>query len=216
MKGLKTVYICSNCTYHSAKWMGKCPSCNQWNTFVEDVISTSPEESAAPKRKSMNTSGENRAISYGELEIPVTTLLEGSVVISKSIQDNDPYSIESNIYCTSWKRFAEGEFRTVNSYIYNEYDGFKLSCDEEFLADYIVKFFPDDSITQIFLRGSTEEDENALLFTIRKLPKADVSESDYQLAVGDEYTYICEITENGEDAGITTSEIRNIFSLSAQ
>ena len=70
MKGLKTVYICSNCTYHSPKWMGKCPSCNQWNTFVEDVISTSPEETAAPKRKSMISSTENRAISYSDLEIP--------------------------------------------------------------------------------------------------------------------------------------------------
>lgn len=70
MKGLKTVYICSNCTYHSPKWMGKCPSCNQWNTFVEDVISTSPEETATPKRKSMISSTENRAISYSDLEIP--------------------------------------------------------------------------------------------------------------------------------------------------
>ena len=70
MKGLKTVYICSNCTYHSPKWMGKCPSCNQWNTFVEDVISTSPEEAATPKRKSMISSTENCAISYSDLEIP--------------------------------------------------------------------------------------------------------------------------------------------------
>ena len=70
MKGLKTVYICSNCTYHSAKWMGKCPSCNQWNTFVEDVISTSPEEAAAPKRKSMISGTENQAISYSDLSIP--------------------------------------------------------------------------------------------------------------------------------------------------
>ncbi len=70
MKGLKTVYICSNCTYHSPKWMGKCPSCNQWNTFVEDVISTSLEETATPKRKSMISSTENRAISYSDLEIP--------------------------------------------------------------------------------------------------------------------------------------------------
>lgn len=152
----------------------------------------------------------------GELEIPVTTLLEGSVVISKSIQDNDPYSIESNIYCTSWKKFAEGTFRTVSSYIYNEYDGFRLSCDEEFLSDYIVKFFPDDSITQIFLRGSAEEDESTLLFTVKKLPHSEVADTDYQLAVSDEYTYICEITENGENEGITTGVIRNIFSLSVQ
>ena len=51
--------------------MGKCPSCNKWNTFVEDVISTTPEQ-PEPKRKSMvsGTSGENRAVSYNELEIP--------------------------------------------------------------------------------------------------------------------------------------------------
>ena len=71
MKGLKTVYICSNCSYHSPKWMGKCPSCNQWNTMVEDVINVAPEEPAA-KRKSLSGSLgiDNHAISYDELEIP--------------------------------------------------------------------------------------------------------------------------------------------------
>ena len=38
MKGLKTVYICSECEYESAKWLGKCPRCQSWNTFVEDVV----------------------------------------------------------------------------------------------------------------------------------------------------------------------------------
>ena len=71
MKGLKTIFICSNCSYHSPKWMGKCPSCSKWNTFVEDVINTAPEETSIPKRKSMLASNtENRAISYNELEIP--------------------------------------------------------------------------------------------------------------------------------------------------
>ena len=71
MKGLKTIYICSNCSYHSPKWMGKCPSCNQWNTMVEDVINTSTEEPAT-KRKSLSGSlgTDNHAISYDELEIP--------------------------------------------------------------------------------------------------------------------------------------------------
>lgn len=38
MGKLKTGFFCSNCGYESAKWLGKCPSCNQWNTFVEEVI----------------------------------------------------------------------------------------------------------------------------------------------------------------------------------
>src|SRR3989344_3979614 len=29
------MYICSNCEYGSASWMGRCPNCDQWSTFVE-------------------------------------------------------------------------------------------------------------------------------------------------------------------------------------
>ncbi len=36
----KTVFICSNCGYESAKWYGKCPSCNEWGTLSEEVVRT--------------------------------------------------------------------------------------------------------------------------------------------------------------------------------
>lgn len=35
---IKTAFFCQNCGYESAKWTGKCPSCGQWNTFVEEKI----------------------------------------------------------------------------------------------------------------------------------------------------------------------------------
>ena len=38
MSKIKTAFFCSNCGQESAKWLGKCPSCEQWNTFVEEVI----------------------------------------------------------------------------------------------------------------------------------------------------------------------------------
>lgn len=44
---LKTIYVCTNCGETSPRWMGKCPSCGQWNTLVEDVIR---EEPAAGKK----------------------------------------------------------------------------------------------------------------------------------------------------------------------
>ncbi|WP_373722927.1 ATPase domain-containing protein, partial [Bacteroides heparinolyticus] len=34
----KRVYVCSNCGQESPKWVGKCPSCGEWNTYVEEVI----------------------------------------------------------------------------------------------------------------------------------------------------------------------------------
>jgi DNA repair protein RadA/Sms len=44
MSKIKTAYFCSNCGYESAKWLGKCPSCNTWNTFAEEVISKGNEK----------------------------------------------------------------------------------------------------------------------------------------------------------------------------
>ncbi|WP_278372769.1 DNA repair protein RadA [Segatella bryantii] len=43
----KIVYVCSNCGQESAKWIGKCPSCNQWNTFKQIRITDSTGSSAA-------------------------------------------------------------------------------------------------------------------------------------------------------------------------
>ena len=38
MSKTKSAFFCGNCGYESAKWLGKCPSCGQWNTFTEEVI----------------------------------------------------------------------------------------------------------------------------------------------------------------------------------
>ncbi|HEX5150842.1 MAG TPA: DNA repair protein RadA [Parafilimonas sp.] len=44
MSKVKTAFFCSNCGYESAKWLGKCPACNQWNTFIEEVIERNSKE----------------------------------------------------------------------------------------------------------------------------------------------------------------------------
>lgn len=50
MKNKKTVYFCQECGYESAKWMGQCPGCKSWNTFVEETVSTKkPSSSGAMK-----------------------------------------------------------------------------------------------------------------------------------------------------------------------
>ncbi len=40
MAKIKSAYFCQNCGAQSAKWIGKCPSCGEWNTYIEEVIST--------------------------------------------------------------------------------------------------------------------------------------------------------------------------------
>ena len=34
----KSIYVCQSCDYHSAKWLGRCPSCGEWNTFEEQIL----------------------------------------------------------------------------------------------------------------------------------------------------------------------------------
>ena len=38
MNKIKKAFFCTNCGYESAKWTGKCPSCNEWNSFTEEII----------------------------------------------------------------------------------------------------------------------------------------------------------------------------------
>jgi DNA repair protein RadA/Sms len=38
MAKTKSTFLCQNCGHESAKWVGKCPSCNEWNTFVEETV----------------------------------------------------------------------------------------------------------------------------------------------------------------------------------
>ena len=47
LKNKKTVYFCQECGYESAKWMGQCPGCKSWNTFVEEL--TAKKEPAAKR-----------------------------------------------------------------------------------------------------------------------------------------------------------------------
>lgn len=49
LKNKKIVYFCQECGYESAKWMGQCPGCKAWNTFVE--------ESVTPKKASASSAG---------------------------------------------------------------------------------------------------------------------------------------------------------------
>ena len=44
-KKLQSAFFCQNCGYQSSKWLGKCPQCNEWNTFVEEVTSKHLEKS---------------------------------------------------------------------------------------------------------------------------------------------------------------------------
>ncbi|MBO5744440.1 MAG: DNA repair protein RadA [Clostridia bacterium] len=61
----KSAYVCSECGYRSAKWLGKCPSCMQWNTMEEELIEQTPQ-----KRLESVSDGVVHSQRIGELGMP--------------------------------------------------------------------------------------------------------------------------------------------------
>lgn len=38
MAKVKKAYFCKNCGFEAPKWLGRCPSCGEWNTFTEEIV----------------------------------------------------------------------------------------------------------------------------------------------------------------------------------
>jgi DNA repair protein RadA/Sms len=54
MAKVQTTFFCRNCGASSAKWVGKCPSCNEWNTFIEEVIHKEKNDYKSTWKKESN------------------------------------------------------------------------------------------------------------------------------------------------------------------
>ena len=90
-KAPKTVFVCNECGYESAKWMGKCPACNSWNTFFEKKIEKITENGVKISKetntpKALNTyKGEEVArtsTGFGELDrVLGGGIVKGSLIL---------------------------------------------------------------------------------------------------------------------------------------
>jgi len=47
----KAVFVCQSCGFHSAKWLGRCPSCGEWNSLIEEIEEEIQAEYAFPPSK---------------------------------------------------------------------------------------------------------------------------------------------------------------------
>jgi DNA repair protein RadA/Sms len=69
MSKIKTAFFCNNCGYESAKWIGKCPACNEWNTFTEEILDKGNKNAESWK----DNSGEKRIHKSISLQEVVTS-----------------------------------------------------------------------------------------------------------------------------------------------
>lgn len=71
-KGKKTVYFCQNCGHEETKWLGQCPACKEWNTFVEEkvLVSSVSAQTGAKTARDINV------VSLSEVSIDDHTRIE--------------------------------------------------------------------------------------------------------------------------------------------
>ena len=75
-KGKKSVFFCQNCGHEENKWLGQCPMCKEWNTFVEETVSVTKSSSLKLTKepeivplKDIETNNEERILTrIGELD----------------------------------------------------------------------------------------------------------------------------------------------------
>ena len=68
MSKIKSAFFCQNCGYETVKWLGQCPSCNQWNTFVEELIQKEKATSNNGWKDYTDNKRTNKTISLQEIK----------------------------------------------------------------------------------------------------------------------------------------------------
>ena len=97
MSNTKSAFFCQSCGYESTKWVGKCPSCNNWNTFVEEVVVKGTDKKEKDEWKEYNGVGKLKTISINDVssaeekriitnDAEVNRVLGGGIVMG-SIRD---------------------------------------------------------------------------------------------------------------------------------
>ncbi len=114
MASLKTIYLCSNCGASSPKWLGRCPECSEWNTFVEEVV-----EKKAANKSSLLAAQSINIVSLSDVEtdshIRIKTGIEefdrvlggGLVKGSAVLLGGEPGAGKSTIVLQACKSLAE-------------------------------------------------------------------------------------------------------------
>ena len=159
----KTVFVCSSCGYESTKWLGKCPACNEWNSFYEEKLSTkdakaknSDKKITAPKKlnevvgkdsvRTLTGIGELDRVLGGGIVAGSLILVGGEPGIGKStliLELCDKMQGEGKVLYVSGEESAEQvKIRADRLGIKNENILFLAETDIELIENHILEIKP--------------------------------------------------------------------------
>ena len=82
-KGKKTLFFCQNCGYESPKWLGQCPGCREWNSFVEETVSVATKgKTTVPSGSSVGK--KNEPVMLADISIQENVAVAAVIIAGKS------------------------------------------------------------------------------------------------------------------------------------
>ena len=83
---IKTSFLCKECGYESAQWLGRCPSCGNWNTFVEEKFSKESAKKAAGHLTSFSSKAQSlKDIPVDDFKRHPTGIKEFDIIVGGGI-----------------------------------------------------------------------------------------------------------------------------------
>lgn len=182
-KGKTSVFFCQSCGYESSKWMGQCPGCKEWNTFVEEVVekkqagrakSAGRTEPAKVSRISEITMQEQSRMETGFLELD--RVLGGGVVPgSLVLVGGDPGIGKSTLLLQVCKNLAQDDKKIL--YISGEESLQQIKLRAQRMGDFreSLAIFCETSLDVIREVIRQEKPEVVIIDSIQTMYNEDVS-----------------------------------------
>jgi len=180
MAKIKSKFVCQECGYETAKWLGKCPSCEEWNTFVEE-FETKKSDSKSQRGISKGiiekinkiTSTKKERISTGSVEM--NRVLGGGIIKSSLILvGGDPGIGKSTLLLQVADHAAKQKLKVL--YVSGEESGeqIKIRADRLGIGDGELYVLAETNIDIIIEHVDKEEPDLLVLDSIQTIYSPDV------------------------------------------
>ena len=179
MPRTKTIYVCQNCGNESPKWLGRCPDCNEWNTYVETLVSPAPKAASPTSITPVQELSRLPANSVPRLTLPLAEfnrVLGGGIVPGSMVLiGGDPGIGKSTLLLEVASLMAESVGRVL--YVSGEESAhqIKLRADRLGLRGEGLFLLPETDLQAIMERGQEIAPRLVIIDSIQTVHSSDLS-----------------------------------------
>ena len=182
-KGKTTVYFCQSCGYESSKWMGQCPGCHEWNSFVEEFVDKRTQ--AKTGEKAAHTQSAPQPISAIELHeeqrcssgMPELDRVLGGGIVSGSmvLVGGDPGIGKSTLLLQVCKNLADQKIRVL--YISGEESLQQIKIRAQRIGEFSddLKLFCETNLDDIRQTIEREKPQVVVIDSIQTMYREEIS-----------------------------------------